>query len=257
MIPEFKAIYARELKYYFNSITAYVTISIFLIISGYFFFSIFRFYNLMSLQIIQKNDFSMNLNLIDGVMRPIFGNLSIIILLILPMITMRLIAEEKKQGTFELLLTFPVSDAAVVGGKYFASLTILAIMLAPTALYPVLLKVYSDPELLPVLSGYLGLFLMGAAFLSIGTFFSSLTSNQLVAGVSTFGVSLFFLVIGWAAPLSGSTLSAVLSELSILVHFESFSKGIIDLKDITYYLLLSLFFLFLTLRSLESSRWRA
>ena len=257
MISKFRAVYLRELKYYFHSITAYVTICIFLIISGYFFFSIFRFYNLMSLKTIQSGDFSANLNLIDGVMRPMFGNISIIILLILPMITMRLISEEKKQGTFELLLTFPVSDSAIIAGKYFASLTILAIMLSLTIIFPIMLIIFSDPEILPVLSGYLGLLLMGASFLSIGTFFSSLTSNQLVAGVSTFGVSLFFLVIGWAAPLTGSTISTILAESSILVHFESFSKGIIDLKDISYYLLLSLFFLFLTLKSLESSRWRA
>ncbi len=258
MTSKFGAIYLRELKYYFHSITAYVTICIFMIISGYFFFSIFKYYNFISLKIIQSNDpSSVSLNLIDGVMRPLFSNISIIILLILPMITMRLISEEKKQGTFELLLTFPVSDIAIIAGKFFASLTILLIMLLLTLASPVLLMVYADPEILPILSGYLGLLLMGASFLAIGTFFSSLTSNQLVAGVSTFGVSLFFLIIGWVVPLTGSTVSTILAESSILFHFESFSKGIIDIKDISYYILLSVFFLFLTTKSLESSRWRA
>lgn len=255
-MKKFTIIYIRELKYYFHSITAYVTLSIFLIISGYFFFSIFRYYNLLSLKVIQSNDFSGNLNLIDGVMRPVLGNISIIILLLLPMLTMRLIAEEKKQGTFELLLTFPVSNLAVVAGKYMAALTILAIMLVSTFLYPALLMLYSDPEIPPILSGYLGLFLMGSSFLAIGIFFSSLTSNQLVAGVSTFGVSLSFLIIGWAVPFAGSTMSAILTQSSILFHFEPFSKGIIDTGDISYYLLLTLFFIFLTLKSLESSRWR-
>ena len=153
MISKFRAIYLRELKYYFHSITAYVTICIFMIISGYFFFSIFRYYNFISLKIIQSNDFSANINLIDGVMRPMFSNISIIILLILPMITMRLISEEKKQGTFELLLTFPVSDIAIISGKFFASLTILAIMLSLTLIFPILLMIFSDPEMLPVLSG--------------------------------------------------------------------------------------------------------
>jgi len=254
---KFTAIYSRELKYYFRSITAYVVISIFLVLSGYFFFSIFRYYNLLSLQAIKANNFSGNLNLIDGVIRPVLGNISVILLILLPLLTMRLLAEEKKQGTFELLLTYPVSDLAVVAGKYLSALTIYTVMLAATLLYPLLLIIFSDPEIPPVISGYLGLFLMGASFISIGTFFSSLTSNQLVAGVSTFGVSLLFLIIGWAAPFAGPVMSSILSEFSILVHFESFSKGVIDTKDITYYLFLTGFFIFLTLRSLESARWRS
>ncbi len=254
---KFTAIYSRELKYYFRSITAYVVISIFLVLSGYFFFSIFRFYNVLSLQAIKNNDFSGNLNLVDGVMRPVMGNISVILLILLPLLTMRLLAEEKKQGTFELLLTYPVSDLEAVAGKYLSALTIFAVMLSATLLYPVLLLVFADPEIPPIISGYFGLFLMGASFIAIGTFFSSLTSSQLVAGVSTFGVSLLFLIIGWTAPLAGPVLSSILSEFSILVHFESFSKGVIDTKDITYYIFLTGFFIFLTLRSLESARWRS
>lgn len=256
-MKKFAAIYSKELRYYFQSVTAYVTISIFLVIAGYFFFSIFRYYNLLSLQAIRANDFPGSLNLIDGVMRPVMGNISIILLLLLPLLTMRLLAEEKKQGTFELLLTFPVSDLAAVAGKYFAALTVFAVMLSGTLLYPVLLVIFSDPEIVPVLSGYLGLFLMGSSFLAIGIFFSSLTSNQLVAGVSTVGVSILFLIIGWAAPFAGRTMSAVLSQLSILVHLDSFSKGVIDSSDITYYLFLTAFFIFMTLRSLDSTRWRS
>lgn len=254
---KYMAIYNRELQYYFRSITAYVTISIFLAISGYFFFSLFRYYNLISLQAIKNNDFSGNMNLIDGVMRPVLGNISVILLILLPLLTMRLLAEEKKQGTFELLLTFPVSDIAAVSGKYFAALTVYALMLGSTLLYPLLLMIFSDPEIAPILSGYLGLFLMGGAFIAMGTFFSSLTSNQLVAGVSTFGLSLLFLTIGWAAPFVGPRFSSILSEFSILIHFESFSKGVIDTRDITYYLLLTAFFVYLTLQSLQSSRWRS
>ncbi len=251
------AIYGRELRYFFQSLTAYVVISIFLVISGYFFFSIFRYYNLLSLQSIQSGFANGGLNLIDGVMRPMLGNISIIILLLLPLLTMRLMAEEKKQGTFELLSTYPVSDTATVWGKFLATMTVYALMIGCTLLYPGMLFYYADPEIVPIVTGYLGLLLMGAAFIAMGTFFSSLTDNQIIAGVTTFGASLFFLVIGWAAPFVGPKFAEVLAQISILYHFESFSKGVIETSDLTYYLLLTIFFLFLTVRSLESTRWKS
>lgn len=253
---KFAAIYTRELAYYFQSVTAYVVISIFLLISGYFFFSIFRYYNLISLQSLQADEMRGGLNLIDGVMRPLFGNISILILLLLPLLTMRLLAEERKQGTFELLLTFPVSEVAAVGGKFLAVLTVYTVMLACTFLYPVMLLIFAQPETGPILSGYLGLLLMGCSFIAIGIFFSSLTGNQIVAGVTTFGVSLIFLIIGWAVPFVGPRFAEVLAQISLLYHFESFSKGMINTLDVTYYLLLTIFFLFMTLRSLASTRWR-
>ncbi len=251
------AIYGRELRYFFQSVTAYIIISIFLVISGYFFFSIFRYYNLISLQSIQNGFANGGLNLFDGVMRPLLGNISIIILLLLPLLTMRLIAEEKKQGTFELLSTYPVSDAATVWGKFLATMTVYALMIGCTLLYPGMLFYYADPEIVPIVTGYLGLLLMGATFIAMGTFFSSLTDNQIIAGVATFGASLFFLIIGWAAPFVGPKFAEVLAQISILYHFESFSKGVIETSDLTYYLFLTTFFLFLTVRSLESTRWKS
>ncbi|RKZ07217.1 ABC transporter permease [bacterium] len=251
------AIYRRELKSYFQSVTAYVTMGIFLALSGYFFYSIFRYYNYISYQTARNPYASQPLNLIDGVMRPLLGNISVILLLVLPLLTMKLLAEEKRQGTFELLLTYPLKDIEVVMGKFLASLTLFAVMLGFTLLYPILLAVFSNPEAGPIISGYLGLFLVGCTFISIGIFFSSLTSSQLVAGVATFGVSLFFLIIGWASPFVGPTLSKVLSQFSLLEHYDSFAKGVIDIQDITYYLFISIFFIFLTLKSLESSRWRS
>jgi ABC-2 type transport system permease protein len=251
------AIYKHELKYYFQSVTAYVAMGIFLLISGYFFYSIFRYYILLSYQVSRNPYIAENLNLTDGVLRPLFGNISIILLLLLPLLTMRLLAEEKKQGTFELLLTYPVRDSEAILGKFFAAVTTFAIMLACTLLYPLLLALFSNPEPGPIYSGYLGLFLMGCTFISIGTFFSSLTSNQLVAGVTAFGVGLFFLIIGWAVPFVGTRFAGLLGQFSLLQHFESFSKGVIDTQDISYYLFMTFFFLFLTLRSLESARWRS
>lgn len=251
------AIYRKELQYYFHSLTAYVMIALFLLLSGYFFYSIFRYYNYMSFQAAQAPHIAAQLNLIDGVMRPLMGNVSVVLLFALPLLTMRLLAEEKRQGTFELLLTYPVSDFAAVAGKYLAALTVFAAMLAGTLVYPALLAVYSNPEPGPIATGYIGLFLMGCTFVAMGVFFSSLTSSQLVAGAATFGLSLFFLVIGWAAPFVGPTLSKVISQFSLLQHYESFAKGLVEAQDVTYYLFLTAFFLFATLRSLESTHWRS
>lgn len=249
-------VYTKELKHYFQSITAYVTITIFLFLSGYFFHSIFKYYNFLSFQAAKNQYYPESLNLVESVTRPLLNNMSIILLLVLPLLTMRLIAEERRQGTFELLLSYPVSDASVVVGKFAAALTTFLTMLAGTVVFPVLLAVFADPEPGPVLSGYLGLVLLGCTFIAMGTFFSSLTSSQLVAGVATFGVSLFFLIIGWAAPFVGATFARILTQFSLLLHFDSFSKGIIDVRDITYYLFVTGFFLFLTVKSLESTRWR-
>jgi ABC-2 type transport system permease protein len=248
------AIYKREIKYYFQSIAAYVSISVFLAISGYFFSSIFKYYNFLSLEVRRTSSVTSQLNLIDGIMRPLFGNISILILFTLPILTMRLLSEEKKQGTFELLMTYPVSESTVIAGKFLSSLTIFTIMLAGTLLYPIFLIIYTDPELMPIASGYLGLFLMGASFISMGLFFSSLSENQLVSGILTLGTALLFLLIGWLAPILEPSLFNYVSQLSILFHFEPFSKGIIDSKDITYYIFLTSLFLFMSKKSLDSTR---
>lgn len=250
-------IYRRELQYYFQSIIAYVMIGLFLALSGYFFYSIFRYYNYVSFQAARSQYMASPLNLIDGVMRPLMGNISVVLLFALPLLTMRLIAEEKKQGTFELLLTFPLSDLSVIMGKYLAALSVFAVMLAGSLLYPLLLAVYSNPEPGPIVTGYLGLFLIGATFIAMGIFFSSITSSQIVAGAATFGLSLFFLIIGWAVPFVGSPLSKILEQCSLLEHYDTFAKGIISLQDITYYVFLATFFLFMTLRSLDSTHWRS
>lgn len=251
------AIYRKEMQYYFQSITAYVMIGLFLALSGYFFYSIFRYYNWMSFQAAREQSMAMNLNLVDGVMRPLMGNVSVVLLFALPLLTMRLLAEEKRQGTFELLLTYPVSDLAAVLGKFFAALTVFAVMIGGTLVYPIMLAIFADPEPGPLVTGYVGLFLMGATFVAMGVFFSSLTASQIVAGVATFGVSLFFLIVGWAAPFVGPTFSKVLSQFSILEHYNSFAQGLVDLQDVTYYVFLTVFFLYLTLRSLESAHWRS
>jgi ABC-2 type transport system permease protein len=249
-------IFKKELRLYFASSVAYVVLCIFLLISGYFFYSIFAFFTLLSMQSAMNPAFARDLNPTEGVMRPLFSNLSVILLFLAPMVTMRLFAEEKKSGTMELLLTYPVRDGAVLAGKYAAAMVLYAIMLAFTLLYAGIVAFLSRLEWGPLVTGYLGLLLMGAAFLAIGVLVSSLTENQIVAGFGTFGILLVLWVVGWSADLAGPVWGKVLSHLSILEHLDNFSKGIIDSKDVIYYLNFIIFCLFLTLRSLESKRWR-
>lgn len=251
------AIYKRELGFFFKSIIAYVVITMFLLIAGYFFYNLVAYFNLISMQVMQQPYLARQLSLTEGVFQPLFGNLSIVLLLILPLLTMRLLSEERKSGTAELLFTYPISDWDAILGKYLAALTVFAVMLALTLVYPLLLSKYADPEPGPVLSGYLGIFLLGTAFIAMGVFFSSLGENQVVAGITTFGFGLFFLIIGWVSPFVSSTLAQVVSQLSILEHLDNFTKGIIDTNDVIYYLNFTIFFLFLSSRVLESNRWRS
>ena len=253
----FLVVFSREIRYLYRSLTAWVATTVFLFIGGYFFHNVFKGYNFLSYQMARTGDFTRPLNLVDDVMRPLLGDLSVIIILLLPLLTMRLLAEEKKQGTFELLLTYPIGDLPVVLGKFAAALSSWGLMLAGALLYPVLLAFFADPEPGPIVTGYAGLFLMGGAFIAIGVFFSSLTDNQLVAASSSFGAGLFFLIIGWTAPFAGPTAGKVIAQLSLLYHLESFTKGVVSLQDVAYYVFLAAFFLFLTMKSLESSRWRS
>jgi len=251
------AIYRRELSFFFSSIIAYVVLTIFLLIAGYFFYNLVAYFNLISIQAMQQPFLARQLSLTEGVFQPLFGNLSIVLLLILPLLTMRLLSEERKSGTAELLFTYPISDWDAILGKYFAALTVFGTMLLLTLVYPLLLSKYADPEPGPILSGYLGLFLLGTAFIAMGVFFSSLGENQIVSGITTFGFGLFFLIIGWVSPFVSPTMAKIVGQLSILEHLDNFSKGIIDTNDIVYYLNFSVFFLFLSSRVLESNRWRS
>jgi len=255
-MSSFFPIFKKELRSYFVSPVAYVVMVMFLVIAGYFFYSSFAFFNFIGFQAMANPMLARNLNVTEGVLRPLFSNLGVVLLFIMPLLTMRLFAEEKKQGTMELLLTYPVRDLAAVLAKFAASLGVYTLMLALTALYPVLLGVFGTPEVGTILAGYLGLFLLGAAFIALGALASSLTENQIVAAAISFGALLLFWVIGWSSQFAGGQGGRLLSHLSLLDHFDGFPKGIIDTKDVIFYLYFIVFFLFLTLRSLESQRWR-
>ena len=249
-------IFKKEMRLYFTSPVAYVVFTFFLLIVGYFFYSIFAFYNLMSMQAAMNPAFARELNISDAVMRPLFSNTGIILLFSVPMLTMRLFAEEKRSGTIELLLTFPVRDSEVLLGKYAAAMGLFLMLLGLTALYPGIVAYFARVEWGPLLSGYLGLILLGGSFLAVGLMISSLTENQIVAGFATFGILLLFWVIGWAADLAAGNWRALFQYLSILEHLDSFGKGVIDTRDVVYYLSVIALSLFLTMRSLESKRWR-
>jgi len=249
-------IFKKEMRLYFTSPVAYVVVMIFLLIAGYFFYSIFAFFTLASMQSAMNPAMARDLNVTDSVMRPLFSNVSVILLLLLPLLTMRLFAEERRSGTIELLLTFPVRDGAVLIGKYLAAFALYAVMLGLTVLYPGIVAYFARLETGPVFTGYLGLLLMGAAFIAVGIFTSSLTENQIVAAITTFGTLLIFWILGWSADYAGGAVGRVLQHLSILEHNESFAKGVLDTKDIIYYLNFTILALFLALRSLEARRWK-
>ncbi len=250
-------IYKKELRLYFTSPVAWVILTIFLAIAGLFFYAIFGNFTRVSMQMAMNPQGGRDLNVTDAVLRPLFANLSVILLLVMPLVTMRLFAEERRSGTIELLLTYPVRDGAVLIGKYLAALTLYATMIAATLAYPAIVVgiAGASVEWGPLLTGYIGLLLMGGMFLAVGLFASSLTENQIVAAIVTFGVLLIFWIIGWTAEFATGTLGAVLTHLSILEHNDTFAKGVLDTKDIIYYLNFTALALFLTLRSLESRRW--
>jgi ABC-2 type transport system permease protein len=249
-------IFKKEMRLYFTSPIAWVILTIFTLITGYFFYSIFAYYTLASMQSMMNPMMAREMNVTDNVLRPLFSNISVILLLLMPLLTMRLFAEERRSGTIELLLTYPVRDGAVLLGKYLAALAMYGVMLAVTLVYPGLVLYFARVEWGVLATGYLGLLLMGATFLAVGLFASSLTENQIVASVITFGVLLIFWVIGWSSDYAGGMWGRILSHISLLEHFDSFAKGVLDTKDILYYLNFTIVALFLTLRSLEARRWK-
>jgi len=251
-LPLFK----KEMRLYFGSPVAYVVFTFFLLISGWFFSQIFLLYSDFSMRAFSQPQFGQNLNITESVMRPLFTNMAVVLLFFMPMLTMRLFAEEKRAGTMELLLTYPIRDGEVLTGKFLAAVVLYAILLALTLLYPGIVAYFTRVEWGPMLTSYLGLLLIGGTFLAVGLLISSLTENQIVAGFGTFGVLLAFWVIGWGADSARGGLRTTLQYLSVTEHMDGFTRGIVDTKDLVYYASAIGLALFLTLRSLESKRWR-
>lgn len=227
----------RELGAYFLSPSAYAVLAIFLLVSGYFF----------STYVISAR---------QSDLRPVLSNMAVIFLFMAPALTARLWSEELKQGTDEMLMTAPVSTTQIVLAKYIACMLLFATYLGATFIYPVILEIWGSPDWRAVLTGYLGLFLIGGAAIAVGLFASSLTDSQMVAALVAFALLLAFWIISWAGDALPYTWKPVLEYLSLTGHYQDFSKGLIDTKHLVYFFSLIAGFLFLTAQRLENARWR-
>ena len=245
------AIAGKELRSYFASPIAYVVVGFFSLMYGFFFYSLLLYFDRQSLQAAGQ---AVNVN--EQFLRPVFLNATVIFLFVLPLVTMRTYSEEKRSGTIELLLTAPLTDLQIILGKFLGAMGLYASMMAVTLVHVGLLFAFGNPEWRPVATTYLGLLLMGGCFVSVGLLISSLTKNQIVAGMITFGVFLMLWVINWIASFMGPTTQQVLNYLSITDHLDDFTKGIIDTKHLVYYVSFITFGLFLTARSVDTERWR-
>jgi ABC-2 type transport system permease protein len=246
----------KEFKGYFTSPIAYLLMAFFALIFGFGFYTATRDIMRFSLQA-QMMGQSQPINLNEQVIRPLLGFASTIALFLIPMITMRLVAEEKKTGTIELLLTSPVNDLEIIIGKWLGAMLLYLCILGMSAINLAMLFAWAKPDLQPVLVAYLGLILQGGCLLAIGTFISTLTKNQIIAGGVTFFVCLLLWLLSWFTAFDSTVTSQVISYLSIITHFDNFAKGLLSLKDVVFYVSMIYFALFLTSRSMESLRWRA
>jgi ABC-2 type transport system permease protein len=246
----------KELGSYFVSPIAYILLAMFGVIFGFFFWSALGFFVIEGIEMQMRGQmYPMNVN--EQIIRPLLQNVSVIGLFFIPLITMRLFAEEKRTGTIELLATSPVRDIEVIIGKWLAALMLYTTMLLFTAVNFAFLFRYGNPDWKPLAIGYLGLLLQAGGLLAIGTFVSTLTKNQIVAGAVTFGVCLLFWIIGWPAEFETASWARVMSYLSVVIHYESFGRGVLDTKDAIFYLTVIFLGLFFTARSMESLRWRS
>ncbi|MGB7167918.1 MAG: ABC transporter permease subunit [Acidobacteriaceae bacterium] len=246
----------KELGSYFVSRVAYLLLTMFALIFGFFFWNALGVFIIEGMEMqMRGQSFPMNIN--EQIIRPLLLNTSFLALFFVPMITMRLFAEEKRNGTIELLATSPVRDIEVILGKWLAATILYIWLLVYAGINFAFLFAYGHPDWKPLLVGYLGLLLQAAALLALGTFISTLTKNQIIAGAATFGIILLFWVFSWVSSYDSSTWAQVLSYLSVPGHYESFGRGVLSLKDAVYYVSFIFLGLFFTARSMESLRWRS
>ena len=250
------AIAHKELKSYFASPIAYIVIGLWALLYGYFFIAILSFFVRQSMQMNQFGQGPQSMNVNQQLIRPLMTNVTIMILFLMPMVTMRIYSEEKRSGTIELLLTSPITDFQIILGKFLGAMALYAVMLAVTGLHIGILFVYGHPEWKPIVTAYLGRLLLGGCFISVGLFISSLTKNQIVAGMVTFAVFLLLWIITWIGSFAGPTADKLTSYLSVIEHFDDFTKGVLDTTHLVYYLSFITFGLFLTAKSVDMERWR-
>ena len=239
-------IFQRELRSYFQSFIAYALIAVFLLLAGYFFYSDLIMYVMWSFS---KVNFR-------KIWEFYFNDVRYLLMLTIPLLTMRLFAEEKKLGTIELLWTYPIRDWELLAGKFLASLFFLFLMLAFTTVYPIITHILYDIDIAPLSAGYLGLFLLGSSFIACGILISSLTENQIVAALGTYGVLLMFWFLTWNEAIANEKVVNILLNISLFDRLLTFTRGAIDLRDVIFFLNFHGFFIFLTMLSLSTRKWR-
>jgi ABC-2 type transport system permease protein len=248
----------KELEGYFVQPVAYVVLTVFLLLGGWFFFALLRQFDEM-VQLVQMMGNPQTLeqmNLNTRVIDPLLHDLSIVLVIVMPALTMRIFAEEKRAGTYELLLTAPVRTGEIVAGKFIAAAVFTLIMISLAWIFPMILLIFGNPEVGVMFAGYLGLALLAITFVAVGLFTSSLTQNQIIAAISSFGLLILLFVISWPAEAGGGVVWSLLKYLSLPEHFSTMTRGVIDTSDIVFFLSVILVALFLTQRSVESARWR-
>ena len=252
-----QAVIAKELRGYFVSPIVYVVSAVFLLLFGFLSYLYVGFAGAQAIQLMQMQGGMAQINLNDLVFRSLFGSMRLVLLIILPILTMRLFAEERKLRTFEFLMTSPISIMEIVTGKFVSVFLIYLGLLGLTGLVPTVLMLFSDFDWNPIWTGYLGMALLGALFLSVGLLASALTENQIVAAFVSFGILLTgWLVSGLGSLLGDSTSGRVISYLSFMEHYDRLVRGLIDTSDLVYFGSSLILMLFLTHRILESARWK-
>ncbi len=254
------AIARKEITLYFTTMIAYVVIGLFLLINGFMFVQLVGRFMQFTMQAMQQPQMSEQLNVTYLITQPLVLNMGVFLVFFIPALTMRLIAEEKRQKTYELLMTTPIGLWDIVLGKYLAAMFVLTVMIGLTFAYPLLVNLYSADSggvaWSTVLSAYLGLFLVGAVFVAIGLFCSSVTENQIVAAILALAALLLLWIINWAATSADDgTVKAVLQHISVLDHLQNFTAGLIELKSLVYLIGAAFFGLFLTHKVLETQRY--
>lgn len=246
----------KELKGYFVQPVAYVVLTVFLLLGGWFFFSLLQHFSemLQMYQLMGGGQTLEQLNLNAQVIAPVLHDLSIVLVIVMPALTMRVFAEEKRTGTYELLLTAPIRTGEIVAGKFIAAAVFTLIMVALAWIFPLILIIFGNPEVGVMFAGYLALALLALTFVAVGLFTSSVTQNQIIAAISSFGILIMLYVISWPEA-GGETIKAILKYLSLPEHFSTMVRGVIDTADIVFFLSAILLPLFLTQRAVESARW--
>ena len=252
------AVAGKEIRAYFHSPIAYLVMAVYAVLCGFFFYSFTATYVVQTFRMQAMGGMGMpNMTINDYVIRPLFeGVLTIVLLLLIPLITMRLYAEEKRSGTIELLLTSPVTDFQIIAGKFLGALLLFGTMIVITFGFIGTLFLYGNPSAKPLIAQAVGLFLFGASLLALGMWISTFTKNQIIAAVVSFAAFLLIYVLDWVTAYSNGPVSSVLSYMSLTTHFDAFAKGVVDLKDLVYYLSVIVLGIFLTSRSVEALKGR-